>query len=325
MTCRCLSCRNLIWPWAMSHRLNLLFKPDPPFSTARAGGNVRRNAGSSGSWCVSPSPFSNSPILSGARVGEEPWVLHNTCAGCGSQSLWAHRVSLRAAQHRGGENMFKKIFLIFFFNKSVLVSGDLRVFLDSREGNILPLSQVSNTTVTTWISTRCCSLFLCLPSCWACPDKQPSICWQTWLQKGFPPHLHLSPGFCSPWGSPVSIAGWCYNFLVMFLLFFFLSSISISPLLDLQNSGRGKRFKHWENLPKIDREENQNKPWFWTVTKIHKRRQVPIYTSQLSDTRWLSDGNWSHYVSTPTHTLLTALLRTSPSLKSQRQVPCRWV
>lgn len=96
-------------------------------------------------------PFSNSPILSGARAGEEPSVLHNTCAGCGSQSLWARRVSRRAAQRRGGENMFKEI----FFNKSVLVSGDLRVFLDSREGIILPLSQVSNTTVTTWISTSC--------------------------------------------------------------------------------------------------------------------------------------------------------------------------
>lgn len=140
------------------------------------------------------------------------------------------------------------------------------------------------------------------------------------VAKGFPPHLHLSPGFCSPCGSPVPVAGWCYSFLVVFLLFFFLSSISISPSLDLWNSGRGKRFKHWENLPKIDREENQNKPWFWTVTKIHKRGHVPIYTSQLSDTRWLSDGNWSDYMSTPTHTLLTALLRTSPSLKSQRQV-----
>lgn len=207
----------------------------------------------------------------------------------------------------------------------MLVSGDLRVFLDSREGIILPLSQVSNTTVTTWISTRCCSLFLCLPSCWACPNKQASICWQTWLQKGFPPHLHLSPGFCSPCGSPVPIAGWCYSFLVVFLLFFSLSSISISPLRDLQNAGRGKRFKHGENLPKIDREENQNKPWFWTVTKRHKRGQVPIYTSQLSETRWLSDGNWSVYMSTPAHTLLTALLRTSPSLKSWRQVPCTWV
>lgn len=46
--------------------------------------------------------------------------------------------------------MFKEI-----FNKNVLVSDDLRVFLDSREGIILPHSQVSDTAVTTWMTASC--------------------------------------------------------------------------------------------------------------------------------------------------------------------------
>lgn len=50
----------------------------------------------------------------------------------------------------------------------MVVSSDLRVVLGSREGIVLPLSQVSNTT---WICTSCWSLFLCHPRCWTGPGK----------------------------------------------------------------------------------------------------------------------------------------------------------
>lgn len=69
------------------------------------------NIGSSGSWGVSPFPFSNSPIFSKARVGEEPSVLHNTCTGCGSQSLWAHRASREQLSKEEGKTCLRR-FLI---------------------------------------------------------------------------------------------------------------------------------------------------------------------------------------------------------------------
>lgn len=51
-----------------------------------------------------------------------------------------------------------------------------------------------------------------------------------------------------------------------------------------------------------------------------QKGQVSLYIFLLWETRWLSDGNWSDYVSTQAYTLLTAPLKTSTSPRGALQM-----
>lgn len=229
----------------MSHRLNLLFKPDPALSTARAGGNVRRDAGSSGSWCVSPSPSSHSP--SPAEPGWEKSPLHPP----------QHLRVLRLPEPLGkqgepesgsarGENMLKGIF--FLFNKSWWFQVTSGWFWVAGRGSF----SLSPKSVTQPGSAQVVGL--CFSVIHAAGLVRANICWQTWLGTGFPPFLYLSPRFCSPCGPPVPVVGWHYGSLILFLLLFFLSFVSFSPTLNLLKGVNTRRI-----CPKIKRGRGKSK------------------------------------------------------------------
>lgn len=198
------------------------------------------NIGSSGSWGVSPFPFSNSPIFSKARVGEEPSVLHNTCTGCGSQSLWARRASREQLSKEEGKTCLRRFLIKMCWFQ--MTSG---CFWIAGKGSFSPTPKLVTQQLQPGWQQAANLYFSDFHAAGLLQENRQTsagkhncgkvfhliytyllfyaLLWVTCAHRYF-----LSPVFMS-------------DFSDTFLLLFFLSSISFSPSLDLLNLWRSKR------------------------------------------------------------------------------------